>query len=379
MVDAMLAFVVVGEDSAAAPAAALPLHPVAGTFVPDDRRLSTCSDDACFQQALGNVAYREGPKAALALVEKIYGTGASQACHRAAHAVGAAALARNRGSVARTFAEGNASCGSGYYHGVLERSLVDVQSRQPGALAPVARTLCGNASSMTPWIAYQCLHGLGHGLMIATGLDLSISLEVCSRLRRWWDRDACRGGVFMENLSSSYGFRSRWLRDDDPLYPCNRVAFEAKRRCYQLVTSRILPLVGDDWTRTAEICSKVESAFVSMCFRSLGRDASSRSGRDPAETISTCAVARRYGGEAECINAAAQDVVSNFTSAKRALPLCHNVPSALATPCFEGIGAVMGRFRMMDAGRERDCRALTSSPALVDACMRGGRLTLPRG
>ncbi|HUG64978.1 MAG TPA: hypothetical protein VMK83_07155, partial [Gaiellaceae bacterium] len=59
------------------------------------------------------------------------------------------------------------------------------------------------------------------GLMIATGLNLPISLEVCSRLDRWWDRDACRGGAFMENMSSSYGFTSIFLKDDDPLYPCN--------------------------------------------------------------------------------------------------------------------------------------------------------------
>jgi hypothetical protein len=378
VVDGTLAFAVLNESSSAAPAVALPLHPVAGSFVPDDTQLSDCTDEACFQQAFGNVAYREGPKPALRLVAEIYGSGGSQACHRAVHAIGAASLVRYHGSVARTFAAGDSSCGSGYYHGVLERSLVNVRSREPGVLAPVARRLCGDASNMVPWIAYQCLHGLGHGLMIATGLNLPTSLDVCSRLVRWWDRDACRSGVFMENLSSSYGYRSQWLRDDDPVYPCNWVAFEAKKRCYQMVTSRILPAVGDDWERAAEVCSDVERAFVSTCFRSLGRDASSRSERDPAETIFTCAVARPYGYEAECINAAAQDVVANFTSATRALRLCQTVSRSLAEPCFEGVGAVAGRFRKTEAARERDCRALTSSTLLVTACVRGGRSTLPR-
>ncbi len=55
----------------------------------------------------------------------------------------------------------------------------------------------------------------------------------------------------MENQSSSYGFTSTWLRDDDPLYPCDWVAREDKRRCYQMVTFRILPAVGDDWDETA--------------------------------------------------------------------------------------------------------------------------------
>jgi hypothetical protein len=378
LVDAALAFVVLGEDSAAAPAVALPLHPVAGSFVPDGTQLVECTDVPCFQQAFGNVAYREGPKPALALVDDVYASGANQECHRVVHAIGSASLARYHGNVARTFAEGNASCGSGYYHGVLERSLVNVRSRQPAVLAPVARTLCDDAAGMTPWIAYQCLHGLGHGLMIATGLSLPVSLEVCSRLVRWWDRDACRSGVFMENLSSSYGVRSRWLRDEDPLYPCTWVQTEAKRRCYQMVTSRILPSVGDDWARTAEICRTVESAFVHICFRSFGRDASSRSGRDATATIETCAISRPYGGERECIWAAAQDVVSNFTSGESARPLCDAVPSSLAEPCFEGLGSALGRLRSTVAAREADCRALTSSEVLVEACMRGGRSALPR-
>jgi hypothetical protein len=379
LADAALAFVALGGDSAAAQPVALPLHPVAGSFVPDDTQLTDCTDDGCFRQALGNIAFREGPKPALALVAEVYGTGGSQACHSVVHAIGAASLARYRGSIPRTFAEGDSLCGSGYYHGVLERSLVNVRSRKPNVLAPVARELCGSdATSVTPWITYQCLHGLGHGLMITTGLSLPISLEVCSRLSRWWDRDACRSGVFMENLSSSYGVRSRWLRDDDPVYPCNWVAAQDKRRCYQMVTSRILPSVGDDWGRTAEMCAKVESAFVHICFRSFGRDASSRSGRDAAETIATCAIARPFGGEGDCISAAAQDVVSNFTTGERARPLCEAVPRPLADRCFEGLGLVMGRQRRTVEAREADCRALTSSDVLVEACMRGGRSGVPR-
>ena len=222
--DAALAFAVIGEDSAAAPAVAAPLHPWRGASSRTTRKCRAAVTRLASSRLSATLRTGRGRRSALDLVPKVYGSGASQACHRGVHTVGAAALARYRGNVARTFAEGKSSCGSGYYHGVLERSLVDLKSRKPAVLAPVARTLCGDASSMTPWIAYQCLHGLGHGLMIATGLSLPTSLDVCSRLGRWWDRDACRGGVFMENLSSSYGVRSRWLRDDDPVYPCNSVA-----------------------------------------------------------------------------------------------------------------------------------------------------------
>ena len=174
---------------------------------------------------------------------------------------------------------------------------------------------------MTPWIAYQCLHGLGHGIMLATGMHLERSLEICKTTETHWERDACKGGVFMENISPSLGV-SRWHRADDLLYPCNAVAFEDRVRCYQMVTTRVLPALGNDWGETAEVCAGAEAAFVQTCFRSFGRDASSHSSRDVERTIETCAVARPYGGEASCIRAAAHDFTANFTSGERARPLC---------------------------------------------------------
>ena len=378
LADAALGFAVLSGGSGRAPAAPLPLHPIAGGFVPDDTQLGECSDERCFQQAFGNIAYNKGPKEALALVDDVYGDGGNQACHRVAHAIGAASLERFHGSVEHTFAAGSSTCGSGYYHGVLERSLVKVRTRTPAALGRIARTLCTERTRIVPWVAYQCLHGLGHGLMIATGLELAVSLATCRRLATWWDRDACRGGVFMENLQSSYGFQSRWLRADDPVYPCNAVARGDKPRCYQMVTSRILPAVGDDWERTAEICAEVETDFVSMCFRSFGRDASSRSLRDPTETIRLCAILRPYGGEGLCIAGAAMDVAFNFTSGARAAELCAVVSAGLRAPCYYGVGSVMGRFRRTEEARRTDCSTIASADRLVEECMRGGRSALPR-
>lgn len=379
LADAGLAFAVLGGGREGAPLMAFPLHPAVGDFVPDDTQLVDCSDEGCFQQAFGNVAFYDGPKAALELAYDVYDDGANPACHGVAHAIGAASLALYRGDVARTFADGSAICWSGYYHGVLERSLVNVRSRTPAALAIVANTLCGDSTArVVPWIAYQCNHGLGHGLMITTGVDLPLSLDVCKHLASWSDRDACKGGVFMENVAPSYGLRSRWLRDDDPVYPCNEVTRADKRRCYQVVTSRILPAVGDDWKRTAETCSEVETDFVPICFQSFGRDASSRSERDPAKTAELCTIAQPYGGEGDCIAAAARDVTANFTSGLRARALCETVDEDLRGRCYYGIGTVIGLLRTSRAEREADCRSIVTAPRFVEECLRGGQSTLPR-
>jgi hypothetical protein len=379
---AALAIAVFASQGESAPAstAALPLHPVAGNFQPDDTTVLDCSDNRCFEQAFGNLAYREGPKVALALFDKrIEKTGDHHSCHRIAHTIGAASLARNRGDVARTFAEGSASCFSGYYHGVLERSLANVKSYKAPALAKVARTLCaGLPRDEETWLVLNCLHGLGHGLMITTGYSLPLALDVCRRLVSEMDRTACKGGTFMENLSTSYGVQSPWLRDDDPLYPCNAVARRDMLRCYEYATSRILRVIDWDWDRTAKMCSEVEKAWVDACFRSFGRDASATTKFDVDETLTQCAVARPYGGERGCITGAAIAITGAYAGTERSSELCDLAAPQLRGPCWYAVGSVFRHFKGSAAEREAGCRAITASAGHAAQCIRGTRVKTQR-
>ena len=370
----MAAVVLLGGSEDYPAAAPLPLHPVAGGFVPDQTRLEDCSEQRCLEQAFGNIAYRQGPKAALRALDIRYVDGSDPACHRIAHSIGSASLSRFHGDVSRTFAQGSASCWSGYYHGVLERSLIDVKSYSPVALGNIARRLCDGARvRAVAWLAYQCLHGLGHGLMITTGYDLPRSLATCRRLATDWDRTSCKGGVFMENLSSSYGFTSPWLRDDDPVYPCDAVPAGDKRTCYELVTSRILRVLDGDWEKTAETCATVEREWVTTCFRSFGRDVSGRTMRDPTEIVRLCAIAHPFGGDRPCIVAAAMDMTANFTSGLEASVLCRSVGRGLRGDCFAAIGTIMGRFRTTNAERAADCRGIATAEGDLSRCVAAAR------
>ena len=370
LVEVAVAFAVL-QGGESEPTTARPPHPVAGSFVPDATTLGECSDEVCFEQAFGNVAYNEGPREAIAVFERTVDQG-DPSCHRMAHAIGAASLARNRGNVAKTIAEGSSTCFSGYYHGVLERALVRVKTRDATRLGNVARALCDDpAVHVSRWMEYQCFHGLGHGLMITTGYGLPISLDACERVQAFLDRTSCKGGVFMENVTSSYGFRSRWLRDDDPVYPCNVIDENDKITCYGMVTSRVLRVIGLDWEKTAEICSRVERDYVITCFRSLGRDISGQTRRDPEEIVELCEVTREYDAEEHCISAAAMDMASNFTSGVEAAELCEAAPAYTRGECYYGVGGVIGRFTRTAAEREADCRMLTTTIRHVARCIEG--------
>src|SRR6188474_1714518 len=108
-------------------------HPAAGSFEPNDTVLADCEADdwPCHEQAYGNLAFEDGPEAAVAAVEEALPTDAAVQgdCHRIVHTIGSAALVRFEGDVGEAFAHGTATCASGYYHGILERAFAGAASR----------------------------------------------------------------------------------------------------------------------------------------------------------------------------------------------------------------------------------------------------------
>ena len=179
---AVPAGILLAQDSPEPPSAAADrsAHPAAGNFRPDDTSLAECRGERdCLEQAFGNLAYRRGPKAALTLFDAKSQTDAAVEadCHRIAHMIGAAALERYRGNVAEAFARGSASCWSGYYHGILEHAFSGADTE--AEVSATARRVCSaDAIRRTLYLAYQCVHGLGHGLMLQSGYNLPFSLKV---------------------------------------------------------------------------------------------------------------------------------------------------------------------------------------------------------
>jgi mono/diheme cytochrome c family protein len=338
-------------------------------FEPDDTELSSCQGEfACFEQAFGNLTYDSGPRAALAeLDRRIAADRQIEAnCHRIAHTMGAAGLKHFRGDVGKAFAAGSPSCASGYYHGLLEWKLAGASEERAVHLA---RTVCSTAAiRVNAFRYYQCVHGLGHGLMLYSSYELPDALDLCHRLRTDFDQISCTGGVFMENQQSSYGIRSKWLRDDNLLYPCTLVEEADKQYCYLVVTSQILPRVGYDWVETAAWCRRSDPGFVAICFQSYGRDASGMARQDPVRIRMTC---RQAGdGERECLFGAARDILNTNASDLRGRRLCESVSGPHRSYCFFGLGTILGSVHGTNGERRRACMRFAGRRDL-GPCLRG--------
>lgn len=344
-------------------------HPIAGKFTADKTRLADCGrrDVRCLEQAFGNLAYEAGPKPALAAFDRRRGADKTVAadCHRIAHMIGSAALAHFRGDVALTYSQGSASCASGYYHGILERAFSGIRSE--AGLARVASSLCRGAHvRRRGFLDYQCTHGLGHGLMIQTGYDLPTALAVCGRLQTRWDEVSCTGGVFMENGSTVYGLRSPWLKNNDPIYPCNHIKRRDEASCFLRVTTQILRTNRFDWHDTAARCAAVAQTWRRYCFRSYGRDTVHYVGGKTASILRLCRLAAAQEGQ--CLYGAARTLADRDASSTQAAAFCRSAPAAGAGECFAGLGVVIGLLQPTDRARRTACKQVAG--AYARACAR---------
>lgn len=260
-------------------------------------------------------------------------------CHPLAHVIGRVAGLKFA-TVSAAYAEGDEFCWSGYYHGVMEAILSKMKPEDVGGKL---NEICADLrdSKMYSFDHYNCVHGLGHGVMLITGHELFDSLRTCDNLADSWERESCYGGVYMENImaSTNPNHRTSYINNNQPLYPCTAVAEKYKQQCYLMQTSHALTVVGGDFAQVFSLCGGIEAIYQATCYQSLGRDASGRSISNAATTHTTCLLGPNTAAVTNCMVGAVKDFVSYHHSDTQAKELCGLFQTELANICLAEVAA----------------------------------------
>lgn len=284
-----------------------------------------------------------GVQASLYKLESLQGTDKTidTYCHALAHSMGNEAF-RFYGSVAKALSLSSNVCASGYAHGVMEVSLSRLTKKELKTYLP--QTCSSKAIKLHSLAHYNCVHGLGHGLMIYHDLDLFNSLTDCDLLKEDWESRSCYPGVFMQNIVAlPMSHKSKYLKDDDPSYPCTVVLDRYKSACYINVTSHYLNVFGGDYQRAFSECAKSEEKWRNDCYFSMGRDISGRTTQDPLESFNICSLGepkyRKF-----CFAGAAATFVYNDHSKTKAEKLCSLTMGDEKIGCHNAVKAVASSF-----------------------------------
>ncbi|MFC1410137.1 hypothetical protein ACEZCY_12800 [Streptacidiphilus sp. N1-12] len=156
-------------------------------------------------------------------------------CHPVAHEIGHAALAKYQGNFAKAVSYRNDVCGSGFLHGVVEEKL----SESPNPTTAVT-TLCA------PEQTASCIHGIGHGAMFVSNLDVGGAEQLCDRFPQVYQEVACSEGVFMQLFEPDETDPKALAKlpadklAAEPLYPCPEQPTGYQSACYFYAPSYFL-------------------------------------------------------------------------------------------------------------------------------------------
>ncbi|MBX4186719.1 MAG: hypothetical protein KW802_00440 [Candidatus Doudnabacteria bacterium] len=289
----------------------------------------------CYEDFYNGLVKSKGVAAAFTDLKQRYDTNAyvKSQCHPITHVIGSAATQIYR-DVGTAYTKGDSFCWSGYYHGVMEGVVGQITTADlPGKMNNICDKVPGKASYSFDY--YNCVHGLGHGVMAITENELFDSLKLCDNLQGGWEQSSCHGGVFMENvIIDNKNHFTKFLKPSEPLYPCTAVDDKYKSTCYLMQTSYMLKVTNSDFAKVFDLCSTVGN-FASICYQSLGRDASGRSISNVEATKATCYLGQGYDQRSNCIIGAVKDFISYYHSDVQGKQLCSALEEQLQQICFD--------------------------------------------
>lgn len=301
----------------------------------------------CYEQHYRAIVASQGVPEAFAALKASYANDADlqRLCHAITHAIGQAAAAKYS-DIAEAFVHGDNSCGSGYYHGVLQGfALARGQAKLLSDLDAVCAGVPGKERKSLDY--FNCVHGLGHAIMAVRGDDLFDALHDCDGVTGSMEQNACVNGVFMENLivdGAHGGHYSKYLKPSEPLYPCTAVGEKYKAECFDMQTSYALGVVRGDFAKVFALCAQVGVPFRTRCYQSLGRDAAAVSLNQVPGTVATCNLGVGQEQRSNCVMGAVLDFVYYYHSDVQAKQLCAALDPGLQDGCRSTTAKVVGLF-----------------------------------
>jgi hypothetical protein len=250
-------------------------------------------------------------------------------CHPLLHDLGHAAFSYF-GGYSQAIGHQNEICDSGYTHGVLEEYLSSVPNMEMALTKACSTT---NGQNFTQW---QCYHGLGHGIMLASNQNVIKSLKFCENFTLSFNQEACANGVFMQHFELTDHEGNIPSANPTSLNDCTYKGVIYRSDCYYYAPAAFLTINNAEYYSALKWCYGAGSNYISTCIAGVG-------GQTMKENINDSEVAKRICLAADkmyraaCVNGAVGMYIFFYSSSSVAQPLCKKEFSIYQTACQSAI------------------------------------------
>jgi hypothetical protein len=276
-------------------------------------------------------------------------------------------------SVPATYAQCDSTCHGGCYHGTLEAFLKEKQvSITDAKITQAVTTVCGSESDYPNRLVYfECLHGLGHAGMFISDMDVALALKLCDNLAVLEGRERCYSGVFMENSSSSTStdHPGKYVKADDPLYPCNSLEEKYQQVCYRYQSSYFAIIKNQDWVAVGQLCLQIPARYQPDCFYTVGTNQVGFT-QDFSKMQTECeAMPDKF--KKDCFTGVVGSLAFRFVGdISKMAEFCTRLKPPYQENCLQSIGASITDWSNDEKIREDYCRSLKQNE-LTTWCTQG--------
>lgn len=299
-------------------------------------------------------------------------------CHQVTHYLARTEYLRAK-SLPGVFNTCNFTCHGGCYHGAIEEYLQErklLTNQDERATRQEISSICGKKEQASvPQVFRECIHGLGHGTMYISDGDLFQALDLCDALSNQEEREGCYSGVFMENSSSSTNTAhpGRFLRRDDPMYPCTAVGEPYRRMCYRYQSSYFAEITNHDWKKTGDLCMSTPPEFRRDCFQTIGTNQVGFT-QDFKVMRANCQLAPGADFQDACIAGVVVSLTGRYVGRpERVLEFCSTMSLEHQHACYTQMGRSIADWSVNTAEQFRVC-SLVSDPIGTTLCQEGASI-----
>ncbi len=273
-------------------------------------------DIDAFEQKLITLVDNEDPRIAIeTLRDKASKKAAvSESCHDLVHEIGRSSLKKYQ-TLEQALTYQSDFCNSGYIHGVFEQYFTQ-NSIDPNTLA----TLCTGSTRL--FDAWQCHHGIGHGLMYQNGGDIKATLETCANSLDAVAATECQNGAYMELFNNEILLHElSFIIEENPLASCETMTIE-QDDCYLYAPTYYTQNLNWQPEAVLDACLTLENKPRLSCINGTASEAAKRNQYDLTEAFKLC---KRFEPSDEltvCVKGASAITVFQTASIDAAFRAC---------------------------------------------------------
>lgn len=229
-------------------------------------------------------------------------------------------------------------CGGGIFHGVFENYFITQKFNNTSIEEINIVGLCSKyKDSQVSINLWQCIHGVGHGLINFYDYDVFDAVERCDEFKPGLEQISCSKGIFMQNVIYYYKTEKGDF-NEDIYYPCDQVDSKYAPACYHYHSSYILKQNGGSVRETFDTCDEIpREELVRYCYYGIGRQLASEIS-ELNRIVLYCENGSNSEYYTECIRGALMTAVNGNMDPATGFFFCKNIPDQYKANCYEGLG-----------------------------------------